>query len=219
MNKQIRNSQLLIAHLYFGSNVYANNKTKQTNSATEYFNNQNFNKQRRICGVCQRSARTNNPHGNATNQIHQAHAQPSGEYQISSHPILISDLLRGVHIVGERFQLARHDDCRNQSINGDRFAEDHGNEVFGLDSWSFHSTTDDTYTRRVYSQRGPDHRQRHRERYAQHGPHVWRCVGQKPSDADLFTFAGQQVKQNDRRHDRARRTEERIPQYRSQSHF
>jgi len=109
-------------------------------------------------------------------------------------------LLRGVNVVRERFQLAGHDDRGDEPVNGDRLAKDDGDQVLGLDAWCFHAAANNAHARRVYSQRGTDDGQRYRERYAQHGPHVRRRVGQEPSDADLLTFAGQQVEQYDERY-------------------
>lgn len=127
--------------------------------------------------------------------------------------------MSGVHVVYKRFQLTRHDNRGDEPVNGHRLAEDDRDEILGLDSRRFHTPSDDAHARRVDAQRSSDDGQRDGERYAQYGPHVRRRVGQEPSDADLLAFAGQQVEHHNGRHHGARRSEERVTQYRPQSHF
>jgi hypothetical protein len=92
-----------------------------------------------IGSICQCRATAIDAHTNTTNQIAHANRYPRPEQSIA-----------GVIVAGRVYSITAYpsdfggkDDGHDDSVDGDDFAKDDGDEILGSDSRRFHTTTED----------------------------------------------------------------------------
>lgn len=204
---------LLVAHLDLRGHVDAHDESEQTDGRAEDLDDQNLDKQCRVGGIGQGRTGTDNTDGDTAKQVDQTDGQASAEHYITGEPVVVPDVLvsndRGP---GEVLQHAGQDDGRDETVDGDGFAEDDRDQVLGFDARGLDTSTDDAHSGRVNSHGRSDDGQRNGERNAEGGPHVRGRLLQEPADADALALAREDMVQDQDRRNRGQRSDEGVPE-------
>ena len=92
--------------------------------------------------------------------------------------------------------MSRQNDSNDQSIDGDRLAEDDGDQILGFDPWGLDASAHDRGASGVDAEGGPHHRQGDGQPHPDAGPHVGRGLAQEPADVQSLTAPSEDVIKN-----------------------
>jgi hypothetical protein len=117
-----------------------NNQPKQPQHTTEDLNHQHLHKQRRVCRIRQRRTTSVDAHTDTADQITHPDRDACPEQRIAREHVR-----RSVEPVfrHERANLSGEDDRHDDTVDGDDFAEDDGDEVLGSYPWGAHAAAED----------------------------------------------------------------------------
>ena len=152
----VRSIEVLCSALHKQSN----DQTEQTKDGAEDLNNKNLDEtagmsvsdrrifdvvyvQRRISGICQRCATSIDTNRNTADQVAHADCKSSPEQCVAGEVVGARVELLSVP---NRLHLRGEDDGHNDTVNGNNFAEDDGDQVLRSYPGSLDTTTDDGYT-------------------------------------------------------------------------
>lgn len=146
--------------------INPHDQAEQTDGAAENFHDQNLDEERRVRGIGQSRTRSHNTDGDAAEKIDKTNSHACTEHQVPGHPVLalnavarfrdsIVEVLKAeirklqCHFRVRYLQISRQDNSGDQTVNGDGFAKNYGNQVLGFDAWSLDAASNDADARRV----------------------------------------------------------------------
>jgi len=107
---------------------------KESQRASEDLNDENLDKERRVSGVSQRARASHDADAYSARQVGKSHGQPARERGVSTghHALRVGAICVARHVLDFGLEDDRHDD----SVDGDRLAEDDGYEILAGDARS-----------------------------------------------------------------------------------
>ena len=116
-----------------------NDQSKKAQHTREDLNHKHFHEECCICRICKRRAAAVDAHTDTTDQIAHSDRQTGPKEGVAS--VVVGACVELVF--GDHLDQRGKDDRHNDTVDGDDFAEDDGDEVLRSYSWSFDAASED----------------------------------------------------------------------------
>jgi len=166
----------------------ADNEAKETKDRAENLDDEHLDEQRAVSGISKSGATAVDSYSNTTDEVAHPNSDTRPEQREASVVRIGGEELgtrNGVDLGGE-------DNGHNDTVDGDDFAEDNGDQVLGANTGCLNTSTEDGGTSDEDAPCCTDDGEANTQRNTQTGPGVGRHRFEESSDIERFATAGEE---------------------------